>query len=115
MPLCKLQTSVAVPEPKRAALLASLTTLIADALGKPPRYVMITLSEGPISMEGKAGPAAFADVRSIGGLDGEVNERIAAGVCQLLTAELDIPADRVFLNFTDVPRSHWGFDGGTFG
>jgi len=63
---------------------------------------------------GADGPTAFVDVRSIGGLSAKVNRALAARVCQLL-GEVGIPGGRVYLNFTDVPASHWGHDGSTFG
>jgi phenylpyruvate tautomerase PptA (4-oxalocrotonate tautomerase family) len=115
MPCLQLHTSVAVPEPQRAALLARLSKLVAESIGKPEAYVMITLREGPMSMAGEIGPAAFADVRSIGGLSPAVNKRIMQRLCSLLEKELGVPPARTFANFTDVPASAWGHDGGTFG
>jgi len=28
---------------------------------------------------------------------------------------LDIPGNRIYLNFTEVQASHWGWNGATFG
>jgi phenylpyruvate tautomerase PptA (4-oxalocrotonate tautomerase family) len=115
MPLLKLQTSVSVPQDKRAELLGSLSKLIGHAIGKPEQYVMVTIEEGPILMSGKDGPAAFADVRSIGGLDGNVNREISQNLCVLLNKTLGISANRVYLNFTDVAPGNWGWNSSTFG
>ena len=115
MPLLQLHTSVAVPEPKRAALLGKLSKLVAESIGKPEAYVMVAWREGPMSMSGEIGPAAFVDLRSIGGLSPKVNKRIMAQLCPLLEQELGVPPARTFANFTDVPASAWGHDGGTFG
>ena len=115
MPLLKLQTNVSVPAPKHAELLAGMSKLVAQAIGKPEQYVMATVAEGPILMAGKDGPAAFADVRSIGGLDARANREISQNLCVLLNKTLGIPANRVYLNFTDVAPGNWGHNGSTFG
>lgn len=115
MPLLKLQTSVPVPENQRGELLAALSKAVASSVGKPEQYVMVTLADGPVLMAGQPGPAAFADVRSIGGLNGRVNNDLSKKVCALLHQFLGIPADRVYLTFTDVPAAHWGWNGQTFG
>jgi phenylpyruvate tautomerase len=115
MPMLKLQTSIPVRGDKRAELLSSLSKLIASATGKPEQYVMVLIEEGPVLMSGKDGPAAFADIRSIGGLGGKVNRNISQNVCDLLSQSLEIPANRVYLNFTDVAASSWGWNSSTFG
>jgi phenylpyruvate tautomerase len=55
------------------------------------------------------------NVRSIGGLTGVVNRKLSQKVCQLLHDSLRTPPDRIYLNFTDVQASHWGWNGNTFG
>ena len=54
-------------------------------------------------------------IRSIGGLSGDVNRKLSQQVCNLLNESLGIPPNRVYLNFTDVGASHWGWNGSTFG
>jgi len=76
---------------------------------------MVTAGSAAMLMSGAAGPAAFVDLRSIGGLSGEVNRRLAEKITQVLNEALGVPADRVFLNFTDVKSANWGWNGGTFG
>ena len=115
MPLLQLHTSVVVPEAKRAALLRKLSKLVAEGISKPEAYVMIALREGPMSMSGDLGPAAFVDLRSIGGLSPAVNKRLMSQLCPLLQQELGVPPARIFANFTDVPPGSWGHDGDTFG
>ena len=115
MPLIKIQTSVPISEGKREAILSSLSSIIAEKIGKPTQYVMVALEEGPVMMSGEVGPAAFADVRSIGGLSNAVNNAIAVSVCNLLKEYLGIPTQRTYVTFTDVSASNWAWDGRTFG
>jgi phenylpyruvate tautomerase len=115
MPLLKLETTVVLTDEKRKALLASLSKIVAETTGKPERYVMVTVNPAAMLMAGKPGDAAFVDVRGIGGLTAAVNRQLSQKVCQLLNQSLGVPADRIYLNFTDVEASNWGWQGNTFG
>ena len=115
MPLLKLETTVALTEDQRQALLASLSKTVAETIGKPQQYVMVAASQAAMQMSGSAGDAAFVDVRSIGGLSDDVNRKLSQKVSQLLHDSLGIPPNRIYLNFTDVQASHWGWNGSTFG
>jgi phenylpyruvate tautomerase len=115
MPMIRLATNAEIDDARRGDLLSDLSKLIAEAIGKPERYVMAAVQTEAILMSGQAGPSAFAEVRSIGGLDGEVNQKITAALCSLLHERLAIPADRVYVNFFDMPAGNWGWNGQTFG
>ena len=115
MPLLKLETTVLVSEDERKALLASLFKTVAETIGKPEQYVMITVGQIVMLMYGGPGAAAFVDVRSIGGLANDVNRTLSQKVCKLLNDSLGVPGNRVYLNFTDVAASNWGWNGSTFG
>jgi phenylpyruvate tautomerase PptA (4-oxalocrotonate tautomerase family) len=116
MPLLKLQLSTRLEEAQKASLLKDLSRLLSEGFGKPEQYVMVTLCEGAaMLMSGQPGPAAFADVRGIGGFGPGTNKALAAAICGCLAGKLGIPANRVYLNFTDVPAGNWGWDGDTFG
>jgi len=115
MPLLKLETTVPLPEDKEKPLLAALSKAVAATIGKPEQYVMITVSHSAMLMSGQAGDAAFVDVRSIGGLNGETNRKLSQQICKALKDSLGISPDRVYLNFTDVGADNWGWNGSTFG
>jgi phenylpyruvate tautomerase len=115
MPLLKVTTSVPVAEDKRRKLLTDLSKLVAGILGKPEEYMMVGLEEAALMMGGEEAPAAFVDLRSIGGLSREVNGEIAAKLCALLESSLGIAPDRVYINFSDVKAADWGWKGETFG
>jgi phenylpyruvate tautomerase len=115
MPLLKLETTVVLPEDKRKALLTSLSKAVAGTIGKPEQYVMVTISEAAMLMSGKPGAAAFVDIRSIGGLRGDVNRKLSEQICKLLGDSLGVSPDRVYLNFTNVQAGDWGWNGNTFG
>lgn len=115
MPLLRLETNAAPTDSQRQELLASLSKVVAETIGKPEQYVMVSLNPCTMQMSGQTGDAALVDVRSIGGLSADVNRRLAGKICALLTQSLRVPANRVYLNFTDVAAESWGWNGDTFG
>jgi phenylpyruvate tautomerase PptA (4-oxalocrotonate tautomerase family) len=115
MPLLKLETTVDLSEDKRQVLLASLSKTVAETIAKPQQYVMVAASQAAMQMSGSPGDAAFVDVRSIGGLTDDVNRKLSQKVCHLLHESLGVPQNRIYLNFTEVEASNWGWNGSTFG
>lgn len=116
MPLVKLQISATVPEEQQQTLIAAASQLIADTIGKPEQYVMVTLeTQVPIMMAGTQGDAAFADVRSIGGLNNTVNKQISQKLAAALQEHVGVATDRVYMNFTSINGENWGWRGSTFG
>ena len=115
MPLLKLETTGALSDNKRNELLASLSKIVAEAIGKPEQYVMVSICPAAILMSGKPGDAAFVEIRNIGRLSGDVNRELSQKVCLLLNDSLGVAQDRIYLNVMDVAPSNWGWKGNTFG
>lgn len=116
MPLIRVETTDSLTTETKQHLCAHLSKLCASTLGKPESYVMVSMVDGcTMVMAGKEGPAAFVDIRSIGGLSSRTNGSLAEGVCKLLTEATKVLGNRVYLNFTNVDAGNWGHDGATFG
>ncbi|KAH3757225.1 phenylpyruvate tautomerase [Pelomyxa schiedti] len=86
-----------------------------NAIGKPIVYCMATVNEVVGCFAGQPGPCAFVMIKSIGGLNGRVNNVLCAKFCEMLATKFGIAGERIYLNFQDVPASSWGHDGATFG
>ena len=114
MPLIKLETSADLSPEQKDQLLADLSKTVSTVTGKPETYVMATVQHSDISMGGTTEPAAFADVRGIGGLDPTTNKNLSEAICSLLADSLGIAGDKVYITFTDIPGSNWGWNSGTF-
>lgn len=115
MPLLKLDTSVALSDEMKKDLLPKLSKIVAETIGKPEDYVMVAIGSSAMLMSGQPGDAAFIDVRSIGGLSHKVNQQLSQKVCNLLKDSFGLSPDRIFLNFTDVNASNWGWKSSTIG
>lgn len=114
MPLISVVTSN--PPPLNIdSFLKSLSTLLAHELGKPESYVMTALhAETPMTFAGTTAPTCFASIKSIGTFTPADTNRLSALLCSALSKGLDIPQNRIYIEFSNPPAHLWGFDGETF-
>lgn len=99
---------------KKKAFLAAASKAIAKGLGKPESYVAIAVHDGAdVIFGGKDDPCALGCVYSLGAINNENNKKVTAEITALL-AEYNIPANRMYINFFDLPRENIGYNGATF-
>jgi len=114
MPMLKIQTNTPVAEENRKALASLASGTVAELLGKPERYVMVSIEENPSMLFGGSdAPLAYLELKSIGLPDSQTSE-FSARLANLLEEQLGLPADRVYIEFADAARNMWGWNGGTF-
>jgi phenylpyruvate tautomerase len=115
MPLFNLFTSAELPA-DRAAWLRELSAALAKALDKPEEYVMVIANPRPeMTFGGSGDPACYAELKNVGRLSPAEVEALSAQLCQALSTALRVPADRIYIEFTNVDGALWGWDGTTFG
>jgi phenylpyruvate tautomerase PptA (4-oxalocrotonate tautomerase family) len=56
---------------------------------------------------------AYLQLKSIG-LPESSTASLSAVLCELVSDHLGVAADRTYIEFQDVPRSLWGWNGATF-
>ncbi|MFO7937466.1 MAG: phenylpyruvate tautomerase MIF-related protein [Kiritimatiellia bacterium] len=117
MPLIQLDTSCDLSTSEKKQFIAKeLSSLASVCIGKPEQYVMATVRDNVVmAMGGVCDPAALVSVKSIGGLNRDVNRKLAADVSRMLQQKLDIAGDRIYLTFEEFPRTHWARNSDTFG
>jgi phenylpyruvate tautomerase PptA (4-oxalocrotonate tautomerase family) len=116
MPLLRIQTSRNIPEQGREALMRALSKAMAEGLGKQEKYVMVTVQPAlSMIMSGSDAPSVLGELRSVGSFTGEQTSALSRTLCDLLSKKLDVPTDRIYINFEGVTPTHWGYDGKTFG
>ncbi len=112
MPLLKISTNRTVEESE--AVLRATSAAAAEMLGKPERYVMVELHDGlPMSLAGSTEPLAYLELKSIG-LPEDRTAEYSAALCRLIGEQLGIPAERIYIEFSNAPRHLWGWNGATF-
>ncbi len=113
MPLIKIETNQALPE-DTAALLRQASAAVAGMLGKPESYVMVSLTHNPhMSFAGSSAPLAYVELKSLG-LPEPRTPGLSATLCEFLEAHLEIPAERVYIEFSGPERHLWGWNSATF-
>ena len=114
MPLLKIQTNRQLSAEDCSDLLKNLSMTVAQALGKPERYVMIVLEENQSMLfAGSDDPMAFLELKSIG-LPVQITGDLSATLCGTIGFSLDIPTDRIYIEFADAERAMWGWNSTTF-
>jgi phenylpyruvate tautomerase len=95
-------------------LLKELSQLLQETLGKPEQYVMVSAELGvPMLFSGTAEPAAFIELKSIG-FDSSKAQEISQKLCGIVQRLLEVPPQRIYIEFTRAEGSMWGWNGGTF-
>jgi phenylpyruvate tautomerase PptA (4-oxalocrotonate tautomerase family) len=114
MPYLSIETNRTVEEASTQAIMKKASSLIAGLLGKPESYVMISIKpETPLSFAGTDAPAAFIRLKSIG-LSKDRCVEFSEKICDFIDQELGVPNNRVFIEFKDLERNLFGWNGKTF-
>eukprot|EP00008_Paramoeba_atlantica_P005734 CAMPEP_0201476850 /NCGR_PEP_ID=MMETSP0151_2-20130828/1979_1 /ASSEMBLY_ACC=CAM_ASM_000257 /TAXON_ID=200890 /ORGANISM="Paramoeba atlantica, Strain 621/1 / CCAP 1560/9" /LENGTH=112 /DNA_ID=CAMNT_0047857359 /DNA_START=33 /DNA_END=371 /DNA_ORIENTATION=+ len=112
MPYVAINTNVA----DNGTVLKALSTLVADYLKKAEKYVMVSMNQSKCLFGGSDDPCAFVDVRALGISKDSTNyPEFSRQICTVINKELGIEMERIFLNFSEIERTNWGWNGCTFG
>jgi phenylpyruvate tautomerase PptA (4-oxalocrotonate tautomerase family) len=114
MPLLSIITNQPLAGTERAAALRHLSASVAEALGKPERYVMVSYRHNPdMLFAGSDAPLAYLELKSIG-LPAERTGELSATLAEAMAEHLGVAPERVYIEFADAERPMWGWNGGTF-
>lgn len=110
MPYLKVVTNQKVEDCE--GFLKASSSWMAELLRKPERYVMVELTaEADLLFAGSREPAAYVEFKSIGLPD---PASLSAEVCRFIEEKLGIAADRIYIEFIDIPRGKWGWNRSVF-
>ncbi len=114
MPYLSLQTNKILSDDEQSNLLRSSSKLVADLLGKPEKYVMVTIEPTkPMLFSGSDAPAAYIELKSIN-LPEDKTTELSEHLCNLLNKVSSIEKDRIYIEFVAAPRKMWGWNSATF-
>ncbi|XP_022767809.1 macrophage migration inhibitory factor homolog [Durio zibethinus] len=103
MPCLYISTNINLDEVDTDPIFSEATKAVASIIGKPENFVMVILKGSvAISFNGNKEPAAYAEVVSMGGMNGEVKRRLIATLGTILQNKLCIPRTRFFLKVYDT-------------
>jgi len=111
MPYLNIVTNQAIQD--QDALLKSASQAVSQSSGKPESYVMVAVeAKANMLMGGSNAPAAFLDYRALGLPDDRT--AFSDALCTLITEQLGIAGDRIYISMTDSQRQNWGWNHATF-
>ena len=114
MPYLKIETNKQLNDIARQELLKKTSNFIATMLGKPEKYVMVSLKlDAPMLFGGGTQPTAYVELKSIG-LRRDQCPAYSKAICDYVEAELNIAPDRTYIEFSDIDGTMFGWDRGTF-
>ena len=115
MPQLTLTTNLKRCDTDLTAIRKTLSANLAQWLGKPEDYCMILLQfDADLCFAGTDEPAATVEMASLG-LAGEAIPKLTKAIYSCLEALLPLDPSRVYIRFISPPRSHWAWNGKTFG
>jgi len=116
MPLIKVQTSSPTPDINIAQeLLTTLSSKLAQHLGKPEAYVMTSFeSDLLMTFGGTFEPVCCVEIKSIGTMNPSQTRAMSEDFCQEINQKLGVAIARIYIEFTDVKGAMWGWNGSTF-
>lgn len=114
MPYLNLRTNQEIkPEVIKEAL-STLSTGIANILGKPESYIMISVEKcTPMLFAGTSDACAYVELKSLG-LPESKTPLFSKALCELIEKEIGIKKERVYIEFSNPERHMWGWDSKTF-
>lgn len=114
MPYLSIRTNHMINEDKQKSFIRKASSVVAKELGKPESYVMVAFTPPqPMVFAGSDAECAFLELKSIG-LSEDQAAPLSNALCKLIDKELNIPGDRIYIEFSDAPRKMFGWKGGTF-
>jgi len=112
MPYLKVKTNLDIES--KIDFMKRASKLLSTELGKPEQYIMISLEpKSDMLFAGSDLPTAYMELKSIG-LPQNKTPRISEALCDFLQEELNIPSNRVYIEFANADGRLWGWNKSTF-
>jgi phenylpyruvate tautomerase len=114
MPYLKIETNQRLDASAAQALLKKTSAFTAVLLGKPEKWIMVSICPGVAMMfDGSTEPAAYVEVKSIS-LSQDACAALSKSLCDFLNKELGVSPERVYIEFWTINGKMFGWNSGTF-
>jgi len=114
MPFLKIQTNAKMSSEQQQTAIKALSETVATMLGKPERYVMVSLEyNSNMLFAGTDQDLAYLELKSIGLAEDKTTE-YSLTLCQKVSQQLNVTTDRVYIEFNNADRHLWGWNEATF-
>lgn len=110
MPLLTIESNIN----SQPNLLSTLSYEVAKLLGKPESYVMVKFQHNEnMLFAGSDEALAFLQLKSLG-LPETATKEYSAKLCSLVSREMGISPERIYIEFSAPERHYWGWNSSTF-
>ena len=110
MPYINVVTSAKVND--KGKLLEEISILISSLTNKSRSFVMAKIEDNCQMYFNDDSPSCFLEIKSIGSIN---PSEMAKPISDFVYEKMEIPLDRIYISFEDVPASLWAWNGRTFG
>jgi len=114
MPYISIETNQSLDESVAGNLTGKVSAFASELTGKAEQWMMVAIKPGTVMVyNGSQDSIAFVALKSIG-LPEEKCADFSRRICDFLSTELDIPPQRVYIEFKDLQKAMFGWNGKTF-
>ena len=117
MPLLKITMSIPNLNAEQTSLLqAECSSIISKEIGKSLDFIMVLLefNQTIYFAQNAKHPAAYLELKNVGQLVPELTNRLSDCLSRTVNSATEIPLDRIYIEFQESARHHWGWNGKTF-
>lgn len=113
MPYINLKTNIKITDDREKILREELGQAITAIPGKTEAWLMLGFEDGmKMAFRGETDPLAMIEVDLYGKADPTYYDIFTRRVCDITSATLSIPGERIYVKYNEV--EHWGYDGDNF-
>ena len=116
MPTFILHTNLkTIDSPTEEVLHQEIRGIIARSIGKSEDFVLTIFNPNTSMRFGaKAGVSAYCEVKNVGVLSPDTTDQIAGFITGILSTNLKVSPEQVYIEFQESERHLWGWNGKTF-
>jgi len=114
MPYFKIETNQKLDDAGAEKLSKDMSLFLSGLLGKPERVIMVSVYHSITMMFNEnTSPAAYVEMKSIG-LTQDKCAEYSNAICGFFETSLNIPADRIYIDFAAINGEMFGWNKQTF-
>ena len=114
MPYFKIETNQKLDNAGAEKLSKNMSSFLSGLLGKPERVIMVSVNQSvTMTFNETASPVAYVEMKSIGLTPDKCSEYSVA-ICEFFETALNIPADRLYIDFAAIDGKMFGWNKQTF-
>jgi len=114
MPVLTITTNAKSENEIQTSLLQEISSSVAQMIGKPERYVMVSLTHNDnMVFAGNSEALAYLEFKSIALPENETT-KFSQHLCELIANKLGVNPDRIYIEFSNAQRHLFGWNSATF-